>query len=69
MEAYVDDMLVKRLRTEDHITHFKEMFDVLRIYGMKPEQVCIWSVLRKNFGVHGQPMSNRGQSRSDNSYP
>lgn len=35
MEVLVDDMLVKSLRVEDHITHLAKMFDILRMYGMK----------------------------------
>lgn len=35
MEVYVNDMLVKSLRVEDHFIHLAEMFNVLRIYGMK----------------------------------
>ena len=29
MEVYVDDMLVKSLQKEDHVTHFREMFTLL----------------------------------------
>nr|XP_016456464.1 PREDICTED: uncharacterized protein LOC107780436 [Nicotiana tabacum] len=35
MEVYIDDMLVKTKRKEDHISHLKEAFDILRRYGMK----------------------------------
>lgn len=35
MEVYIDDMLVKSFRTEDHLTHLIEVFDVLHMYGMK----------------------------------
>lgn len=35
MEVHVDDMLVENVRAEDHLAHLVEMFDVLRVYGMK----------------------------------
>ncbi|KAL5560504.1 hypothetical protein UlMin_036715 [Ulmus minor] len=35
MEVYVDDMLVKSLKTEEHIRNLKETFDILRRYKMK----------------------------------
>ncbi|XP_019244445.1 PREDICTED: uncharacterized protein LOC109224312 [Nicotiana attenuata] len=35
MEVYIDDMLVKSKRKEDHIDHLKEAFGILRQYGMK----------------------------------
>ncbi|KAL5576657.1 hypothetical protein UlMin_018356 [Ulmus minor] len=35
MEVYVDDMLVKSLKTEEHIRNLKETFDILRKYKMK----------------------------------
>ena len=35
MEVYVDDMLVKSLKKEDHVTDLQEMFALLRRYNMK----------------------------------
>lgn len=35
MEVYVDDMLVKSLRAEDHIQHLKESFEILNKYRMR----------------------------------
>src|SRR5574338_956581 len=35
MEVYVDLMLVKSRRSNDHIRDLAEMFDILRFYGMK----------------------------------
>ncbi|KAL5562544.1 hypothetical protein UlMin_032291 [Ulmus minor] len=35
MEVYVDDMLVKSLKTEEHIQNLKETFKILRRYKMK----------------------------------
>ena len=35
MEVYVDDMQVKSLRKEDHVTDLWEMFALLRKYNMK----------------------------------
>ncbi|XP_056854536.1 uncharacterized protein LOC130503993 [Raphanus sativus] len=35
MEVYIDDMLVKSLRADDHLAHLKECFTILNKYGMK----------------------------------
>ncbi|KAL1210692.1 hypothetical protein V5N11_030325 [Cardamine amara subsp. amara] len=35
MEVYIDDMLVKSLKLEDHIPQLKECFETLNKYGMK----------------------------------
>lgn len=35
MEVYMDDMLVKRKRSADHITDLGKTFDILRHYKMK----------------------------------
>ena len=35
MEVYIDDMLVKSVKSELHITHLAEAFQVLKIYNMK----------------------------------
>ena len=35
MEVYIDDMLVKSLKKEDHVTDLQEMFALLRRYNMK----------------------------------
>ncbi|XP_019266993.1 PREDICTED: uncharacterized protein LOC109244366 [Nicotiana attenuata] len=32
MEVYIDDMIVKFIKVEDHIDHLKEAFDILRRY-------------------------------------
>ena len=35
MEVYIDDMLVKSVKDELHITHLAEAFQVLKSYNMK----------------------------------
>ena len=35
VQVYVDDMLVKSLRKDDHLDDFRETFDTLRLYNMK----------------------------------
>jgi len=45
MEVYVDDMLVKSKKAEDHLENLAEMFHVLRKYGMK------LNPLKCSFGV------------------
>nr|XP_016513555.1 PREDICTED: RNA-directed DNA polymerase homolog [Nicotiana tabacum] len=50
MEVYIDDMLVKSAKKEDHIGHLKEAFEILRQYGMKlnPEK-CAFGVTSRKF--------------------
>nr|XP_009765391.1 PREDICTED: uncharacterized protein LOC104216949 [Nicotiana sylvestris] len=59
MEVYIDDMLVKSKRKEDHIGHLKEAFDTLRWYNMKlnPEK-CAFGVSSGKF--LGFLVSHRG---------
>lgn len=35
MEVYVNDMLVKSLKAEDHVKHLDEAFQILRKYRMR----------------------------------
>ena len=35
IEVYVNNMLVKSKRVDDHVKHLKEAFNILRLYGMK----------------------------------
>ena len=35
MEVYIDDMLVKSLKKEDHVKHLEECFVILNQYQMK----------------------------------
>uniref|UniRef100_A0A5B7BB47 Reverse transcriptase domain-containing protein n=1 Tax=Davidia involucrata TaxID=16924 RepID=A0A5B7BB47_DAVIN len=50
MEVYIDDMLVKSLRAEDHITHLSETFTILRQHKMKlnPSK-CLFGVTAGKF--------------------
>ena len=50
MEVYVVDMLVKSLKTEEHIRVLKETFDILYRYKMKlnPSK-CAFGVLSGKF--------------------
>ena len=50
MEVYIDDMLVKSLRAEDHINHLKQSFEVLHKYNMKLNPTkCIFGVTSGKF--------------------
>ncbi|XP_074342823.1 uncharacterized protein LOC141680518 [Apium graveolens] len=45
MEVYVDDKLVKSKKTNDHIRHLMEMFNILRKFRMKLNpQKCVFGV-------------------------
>ena len=35
MEVYIDDMLVKSLEVDEHISHLQQAFSTLRKYNMK----------------------------------
>ncbi|KAL0290855.1 UNVERIFIED_CONTAM: Pro-Pol polyprotein [Sesamum radiatum] len=47
MEVYIDDMLVKSKRKEDHTQDLQACFDILQRYGMKLNPA------KCTFGVHG----------------
>ncbi|XP_074376769.1 uncharacterized protein LOC141718283 [Apium graveolens] len=50
MEVYVDDMLVKSKKAEDHIVDLAEMFHILRKYKMKLNpQKCVFNVESRKF--------------------
>ncbi|CAA0840982.1 Unknown protein, partial [Striga hermonthica] len=59
MEVYVDDMLVKSVVADDHVTHLNEMFKILRDYSMvlNPKK-CTFGVKSGKF--LGYMVSQRG---------
>ena len=59
IQVYVDDMLVKSRREDDHLEDLKETFDILRSYNMKlnPSK-CAFEVIAGNF--LGFMVSQRG---------
>ena len=59
MEVYIDDMLVKLIKAELHITHLVEVFQVLRSYNMKLNPAkCAFGVSAGKF--LGFIVNNRG---------
>uniref|UniRef100_A0A2N9IBS0 Integrase catalytic domain-containing protein n=1 Tax=Fagus sylvatica TaxID=28930 RepID=A0A2N9IBS0_FAGSY len=59
VEVYIDDMLVKSVRKEDHLAHLREVFEILR-----RDELCL-NDSKCLFGVHsgkflGHIISNRG---------
>ena len=59
MEVYIDDMLVKSIKAELHITHLAEAFQVLRSYNMKLNPAkCAFRVSAGKF--LGFIINNRG---------
>ena len=59
MEVYIDDMLVKSIKSELHITHLAEEFQVLRSYNMKLNPAkCAFRVSAGKF--LGFIVNNRG---------
>ena len=59
MEVYIDNMLVKSIKAELHITHLVEAFQVLRSYNMKLNLAkCAFGVSAEKF--LGFIVNNRG---------
>ena len=59
MEVYIDDMLVKSIKAELHITHLAEAFQVLKRYNMKSNPAkCAFGVSARKF--LGFLVNNRG---------
>ena len=59
MEVYIDDMLVKLIKAELHITHLAEAFQVLKSYNMKLNLAkCTFGVFAGKF--LGFIVNNRG---------
>lgn len=50
MEAYVDDIVVKSEKAEDHVTDLKAIFEVLMKFGLKlnPKK-CVFGVTVRKF--------------------
>ena len=59
VQVYVDDMLVKSVRENDHLSDLQETFDTLRSYNMKlnPSK-CVFGVTAEKF--LGLMVSQRG---------
>ena len=50
VQVYVDDMLVKSLRENDHLNDLQETFDTLRSYNMKLNpRKCVFGVTAEKF--------------------
>ena len=65
MEAYIDDMLVKSIKAELHITHLAEAFQALKSYNMKLNPVkCAFGVSAGKF--LGFIVNNRGIEANPN---
>ena len=65
MEVYIDDMLVKSVKVDLHITHLAEAFHVLKIYNLKlnPDK-CAFGVSAGKF--LGFIVNNRGIEANPN---
>ena len=50
VQVYVDDMLVKSVRENDHLSNLQETFNTLRSYNMKlnPSK-CVFGVIVRKF--------------------
>ncbi|XP_059669359.1 uncharacterized protein LOC132314519 [Cornus florida] len=53
VEPYIDDMVVKSVKKEEHPRHLQEVFDTLRKYGMKlNHSKCSFAVSSRQFLSH-----------------
>lgn len=58
IEVYIDDMLVKSKKADEHIQHLTQALEDLRQYGMKLNPKCTFRVSASNF--IGYIMTQRG---------
>jgi ribonuclease HI len=59
VEVYIDDMLVKSVRREDHLTHLREVFEILRRDELRLNAPkCLFGVCSRKF--LGHIISSRG---------
>ena len=65
VQVYIDDMLVKSRRKDDHLDDLKETFDTLQFYNMKlnPPSKCAFGVTAGKF--MGVSERYRSQPRQD----
>ena len=69
VQVYVDNMLVKSRREEDHLEDLRETFDTLRSYKMKLNLgKCLQSNGKKVPGIHGVSERYQGQPKQDPSH-
>lgn len=60
MGVYVNNMLVKTLRIEDHVKHFEDVFQILRRYRIRLNPLKCALELKKVFSLHGKSKRHRG---------
>ena len=67
VQVYIDDMLVKSRREEDHLEDLRETFDILRSYNMKLNlRKCTFRVTAGKIPkIHGVLEGHRGQPQQD----
>ena len=70
VEVYVDDMLVKSLQEDEHLSDLQETFDTLRTYNMKlnPNKCVFGIIVGKFLGFMVSQRGNRIQPRESMSY-
>jgi len=59
IDVYVDDMVVKSQRAEDHTSALAKVFD----NRLKPREMILWSHDQQFPRVHGHAKRDRGQPR------
>ncbi|KAL0453025.1 UNVERIFIED_CONTAM: hypothetical protein Slati_1280600 [Sesamum latifolium] len=69
IEVYVDDMLVKSKKAEEHVKDLEETFSLKEVQvEAQPSQMRFRSKRRSLLGIYGDPERNRGQSSQNQSY-
>ena len=63
VQVYVDDMLVKSVRENDHLCDLQKTFNTPSIvqHEAEPKQVRVWGDSREILGLYGVPKRYRGQ--------
>ena len=61
VQVYVDDMLVKSRREEDHLEDLKETFNTQA----QSRKMCLWSDGGKIPRIYGVPKGDRGKPGQD----
>ncbi|KAL0290629.1 UNVERIFIED_CONTAM: Retrovirus-related Pol polyprotein from transposon.6 [Sesamum angustifolium] len=67
VECYVDDLVVKSKKRENHFHDLRKVFERLRRYQLKinPSKMCIWSYIREIPWVHRPPAEYRNRASKD----
>jgi hypothetical protein len=70
VEVYIDDMVVKSIKSTDHVEDLRKVFEILRRHNLKLNATkCIWRRIGKVFGFLGNTAWHKGKPGPNSSYP